>query len=203
MELNRLKARLKTASRGHKLLKDKTDEMIRRFSETVRENKALRSLLETEISATLKMFAYAGASVSSRDMELAFLMPTTTVEIECGVKSVMNVPVPSLTLKKTEKKDKFPYSFAFLPSETDAAVNTASALIEKMIKLAELEKTTAMLADEIEKSKRRVNALEYVMIPDLEETIKYISMKLEENDRSGRTRLMKVKSMLAAKDAND
>ena len=203
MELNRLKARLKTAARGHKLLKDKTDEMIRRFSEFARENKALRDSLEAEISRTLKIFLRAQSSVSASDMELAFSMPVTKVDIECGIKSVMNVPVPSIVLKKTEGKDRYPYSFAFLPSETDIAVDTASALIEKMIKLAEIEKTTAMLADEIEKSKRRVNALEYVMIPNLEETIGYIGMKLEENDRSSRTRLMKVKSMLADKDAGN
>ena len=199
MELNKLKSRLKTASRGHKLLKDKTDEMIRRFSEIVRENKALRDSLEEEISSALKEFSYARTIVSKSDIELAFAMPTVSFDIECEVKTIMNVPVPDLSLKKSESKEKYPYSFGFLPSETDFAVDKVSALIEKMIKLAELEKSTAMLADEIEKGKRRVNALEYVMIPDIEETIKYISMKLEENDRSSRTRLMKVKSMLAEK----
>lgn len=199
MELNKLKSRLKTASRGHKLLKDKTDEMIRRFSEIVRENKVLRDSLEKEISSALKEFSYARTTVSKSDIELAFAMPTVSFDIECEVKTIMNVPVPAISLKKSESKEKYPYSFGFLPSETDLAVDKALALIEKMIKLAELEKTTAMLADEIEKGKRRVNALEYVMIPNLEETIKYISMKLEENDRSSRTRLMKVKSMLAEK----
>ena len=199
MELNKLKSRLKTASRGHKLLKDKTDEMIRRFSEVVRENKVLRDSLEKEISSALKEFSYARTTVSKSDIELAFAMPTVSFDIECEVKTIMNVPIPAISLKKSESKEKYPYSFGFLPSETDLAVDKALALIEKMIKLAELEKTTAMLADEIEKGKRRVNALEYVMIPNLEETIKYISMKLEENDRSSRTRLMKVKSMLAEK----
>lgn len=198
MELNKLKARLKTASRGHKLLKDKTDEMIRRFSEIVRENKAMRDALEEEVSVALKEFAYAKTVADKTDIEIAFSMPTVSLEIECGVKTIMNVPVPSLSLKKNQSKERYPYSFAFLPSESDRAVDTVSELIEKLVKLAEIEKSTAMLAEEIEKSKRRVNALEYVLIPDLEETIKYISMKLEENDRSSRTRLMKVKSMLAA-----
>ncbi len=196
MELNKLKARLKTATRGHKLLKDKTDEMIRRFSVIIREDKALRDSVEKDVSDTLKQFSLARTSVSKTDVELAFSMPTVSAELECGVKTVMSVPVPSLDLKISNDQGKYPYSFAFLTGEADSAVDMAGTLLQKLVKLAELEKSTAMLADEIEKSKRRVNALEYVLIPNLEETIRYISMKLEENDRSSRTRLMKVKSML-------
>ncbi|MBQ6727494.1 MAG: V-type ATP synthase subunit D [Clostridia bacterium] len=203
MELSKLKARLKTATRGHKLLKDKTDEMIRKFSDIIREDKALRDSLETEIAGTLKKFSFARTLASKSDIELAFSMPAVSVEIDCGVKTVMNVPVPALTLKKVESKDKYPYSFGFLTGEADVAVDAAGALIEKMVKLAELEKSVAMLADEIEKSKRRVNALEYFMIPNLQETIKYISMKLEENDRSSRVRLMKVKSMMLAESSGE
>lgn len=203
MELSKLKARLKTATRGHKLLKDKTDEMIRKFSDIIREDKALRDSLETEIAGTLKKFSFARTLASKSDIELAFSMPAVSVEIDCDVKTVMNVPVPALTLKKVESKDKYPYSFGFLTGEADVAVDAAGALIEKMVKLAELEKSVAMLADEIEKSKRRVNALEYFMIPNLQETIKYISMKLEENDRSSRVRLMKVKSMMLAESSGE
>lgn len=201
MELSKLKARLKTATRGHKLLKDKTDEMIRRFSDIIREDKALRDSLEADIASTLKKFSFARTLAAKSDIELAFSMPSVSVEIDCDVKTIMNVPVPKLTLKRSEAKDKYPYSFGFLTSEADVAVDAAGALIEKMVKLAELEKAVAMLADEIEKSKRRVNALEYVMIPNLQETIKYIGMKLEENDRSSRVRLMKVKSMMLADNA--
>ena len=197
MELNKLKARLKTATRGHKLLKDKTDEMIRRFSEIVRENKILRDSLEAEISLTLKKFAFAETTTAKSDIDLAFSMPAVSVEIECSVKTVMNVPIPQLTVEKSEGQDPYSYSFAFMTAEADVAVDSAGLLVEKMIKLAEIEKAVAMLADEIEKGKRRVNALEYVLIPDLTETIKYIGMKLEENDRSSRTRLMKVKAMMA------
>ena len=196
MELSRLKTRLKTATRGHKLLKDKTDEMIRRFSEIIREDKTLRDSVEREVSDTLKQFSLARTSVSKSDAELVFSMPAVSSELECSVKTVMSVPVPSLSLSVRENENKYPYSFAFMTGEADSAVDMAGRLIEKLVKLAELEKATAMLADEIEKSKRRVNALEYVLIPNLEETIKYITMKLEENDRSSRTRLMKVKSML-------
>ena len=196
MELGKLKARLKTATRGHKLLKDKTDEMIRRFSEIIREDKALRDSLKADIAETLNKFSVARTLASKIDIELGFAIPAVSLDVDCGVKTVMNIPVPKLAVNKTEKKDKYPYSFAFLTGEADVAVDYAGNLIEKMIQLAELEKSTVMLADEIEKSKRRVNALEYVLIPNLEETIKYITMKLEENDRSSRTRLMKVKSMI-------
>ncbi|MBR5388323.1 MAG: V-type ATP synthase subunit D [Clostridia bacterium] len=196
MELNKLKARLKTATRGHKLLKDKTDEMIRRFSEIIREDKALRDSVEEHIAETLKQFSLARTSAKRSDAELVFSMPAVSAEVECGVKTVMSVPVPSLTLSLSGETGEYPYSLAFMTAEADSAVDMAEDLLQKLIKLAELEKTTAMLADEIEKSKRRVNALEYVLIPNLEETIKYIAMKLEENDRSSRTRLMKVKSML-------
>ena len=151
MELGKLKSRLKTATRGHKLLKDKTDEMIRRFSEIIREDKALRDSLETEISLTLKKFSLARTLASKSDVELAFAMPAVSVEIDCDVKTVMNVPVPKLTLNKSENKGKYPYSFGFLTEEADVAVDAAGALIEKMVKLAELEKATAMLAEEIEK----------------------------------------------------
>ena len=199
MELGKLKARLKTATRGHKLLKDKTDEMIRRFSEIIREDKSLRDSLESDISDTLKKFSFVRTLAPKNDVELAFAIPAVSVEIDCGVKTVMNVPIPALSLQKSENKGKYPYSFGFLTSEADVAVDSAGGLIEKMVKLAEIEKAVAMLADEIEKSKRRVNALEYVMIPNLQETIKYITMKLEENDRSSRTRLMKVKSMIGEK----
>lgn len=196
MELGKLKVRLKTATRGHKLLKDKTDEMIRRFSVIIREDKVLRDSLTADISETLKKFSVARTLASKSDIELAFAIPSVSLDIDCGVKTVMNIPVPELTLERSEAKEKYPYSFAFLTGEADVAVDSAGALIEKMVKLAELEKATIMLADEIEKSKRRVNALEYILIPNLQETIKYISMKLEENDRSSRTRLMKVKSMM-------
>lgn len=196
MELGKLKARLKTATRGHKLLKDKTDEMIRRFSEIIREDKALRDSVEQYVADTLKQFSLARTSVKRSDAELVFSMPAVSAEVQCDVKTVMSVPVPSLTLSLNGKAGEYPYSPAFITSEADSAVDMAENLLQKLIKLAELEKTTAMLAEEIEKSKRRVNALEYVLIPNLEETIKYITMKLEENDRGSRVRLMKVKSML-------
>lgn len=198
MELKRLKTRLKTATRGHKLLKDKTDEMVRRFSVIVRENKKMRDEVENDVTEVLAQFSVARSVMSLRDIERAFSMPSVTVELQCEKTSVMNVEVPKLSLSET-KGEIFPYSFTSVTSEADLAVELVGKVLVKLVKLAEVEKTTAVLADEIEKNKRRVNALEYVMIPSLEETIKYITMKLEENERGSRTRLMKVKSMLEEK----
>ena len=200
MELKKLKARLKTAQRGHKLLKDKTDEMVRRFSVIIRETKAMRDEVEKDVSGVLKQFSVARGLMSRADIELAFSMPSVSVELECATKNIMNVEVPALSLKESRSAAKYPYSFVDITREADYSVELAGKVLVKLVRLAELEKTTMMLAEEIEKSKRRVNALEYVMIPNIEETIRYITMKLDENERSGLTRLMKVKDMIAERD---
>ena len=197
MELNKLKTRLKTATRGHKLLKDKTDEMIRRFSVIIRENKRLREDVENEIKTALSQFSVARSLMSEPEVKLAFSMPSVSVDLSCETENVMSVTVPRLPLSENRAGEKFPYAFTEITSEADKSVELMGKTLAKLVRLAEVEKTAAMLADEIEKSKRRVNALEYIMIPDIEETIKYISMKLEENDRSSRTRLMKVKTMIS------
>jgi len=197
MELKKLKNRLKTAVRGHKLLKDKTDEMVRRFSSLIRENKRLRDEVENDVVETLSQFSVARSLMSLKDIELAFSMPSVSASVECETGNLMSVVVPKLTLSENVSGEKLPYSYIDVTSEADYSVELVGKVLFKLVKLAETEKSTAMLADEIEKSKRRVNALEYVMIPNLEETIKYITMKLEENERSSRTRLMKVKSMIA------
>lgn len=196
MELKRLKARLKTAQRGHKLLKDKTDEMVRRFSVVIKENKKLRDEVENDVANVLAQFSVARSLMRKSEIALAFSMPAVSVDLDCGTSNIMSVNVPKLTLTENRSSEKYPYSFIDVTSEADFAVKLVGDVVAKLVRLAEIEKTTAMLADEIEKGKRRVNALEYVMIPNIEETIKYITMKLEENDRSSRTRLMKVKSML-------
>lgn len=200
MELKKLKARLKTAQRGHKLLKDKTDEMVRRFSAVVRENKQLRDEVEKDVVAVLKQFSTARSFLSKEEIELAFSMPSVSVDLSCGTKNIMSVNTPLLELKEKRSDQIYPYSFVGVTSEADLSVALMGKVLVKLVKLAETEKTTMMLADEIEKSKRRVNALEYVMIPDLEETIAYITMKLDENERGSLTRLMKVKDMLAVKE---
>ena len=199
MELRRLKTRLKTATRGHKLLKDKSDEMIRQFMVYVRENKRLREEIEAELSSALKGFTLARAVSSNAVIEEAVMMPATKAEISLSSDNVMSVEVPSISVVEHEGQDKYPYSFDTVTSELDASIGTLSTLLVKLVKLAEVEKTCNMLADEIEKNRRRVNALEYVMIPQIEETIKYINMKLDENERASSIRLMKVKAMIEQK----
>ena len=196
MELRRLKARLKTAVRGHKLLKDKSDEMIRQFMVYARKNKQLRMETEAALSDALKGFMLARAVSDDQVIEEAVAMPASFVEAEVSTKSVMSVEVPSIKIKERKAQDMFPS----VTAELDDSIVTLNGVVAKMVELAEVEKTCNMLADEIEKNRRRVNALEYVMIPELEETIKYISMKLEEQERSNVVRLMKVKDMIQNRD---
>lgn len=200
MELRRLKARLKTAVRGHKLLKDKSDEMIRQFMVYARKNKQLRMETEAALSDALKGFMLARAVSDDQVIEEAVAMPASFVEAEVSTKSVMSVEVPSIKIKERKAQDMFPYSFSSVTAELDDSIVTLNGVVAKMVELAEVEKTCNMFADEIEKNRRRVNALEYVMIPELEETIKYISMKLEEQERSNVVRLMKVKDMIQNRD---
>lgn len=194
MELKKLKARLVTATRGHKLLKDKSDEMVRRFSVIIKENKKLREEVEAELSEVLKQFSIARSVTASYSAEAAFAMPAVSIEVDCGSKSIMGVDVPVISPVQQQSSESLPYAFSEITGEADYSVEQASKLLPKMLKLAETEKAVRLLADEIERNKRRVNALEYVMIPQLEETIKYIKSKLDENERAAVIRLMKVKS---------
>lgn len=193
MELKKLQARLNTAVRGHKLLKDKSDEMVRIFTVIVREDKALREKVEGELSRVMKQFSVARSVTPSYAAESAFAMPSVSVRAECTTESVMGVDVPKMELKK-DGKGGLPYAFAEMTSEADYSVEMITALLPDLLKLAQTEKRVRMLAEEIERNKRRVNALEYVMIPQLEETIKYIKDKLSENERAAIVRMMKVKN---------
>ncbi len=202
MELTRLKKRLKTAVRGHKLLKDKRDEMIRQFMDIIRRNKELREEVEAQLSSALRSFLLARAAMSPEEIDEALVYPTKEVELSVSKKNIMSVDVPKIEVTEKERDNAFlPYGLAFTAAELDGAVNKLSESLLKMIELAELEKTCNMLADEIEKTRRRVNALEYVMIPEMQENIKYITMKLDENERGSRTRLMKMKDIIQAREA--
>ena len=200
MELTRLKGRLKTATRGHKLLKDKSDEMIRQFMLLIRRNLSLRMEVEKELKKELKKvlgsFMLAKAVSSPTDIEEAVAVPGKRVKIKSGSKNVMSVEVPAFIVDQSEKGEEYPYGFASVTGELDSCIGAMGDLLPKMVELAEVEKTCNMLADEIEKNRRRVNALEYVMIPEFKETIKYITMKLDEAERANTIRLMKVKSMI-------
>ena len=198
MELTRLKKKLVTATRGHKLLKDKRDELMRRFLELVKENKELRMKVEQKISDANKNFVLASAAMSDEVIFAALLAPKQEVYLDIGEKNVMSVDIPVYDIKTRtpDPNDIYSYGYAFTSSELDDAVKSLADILPDMLKLAEIEKSCLMMASEIEKTRRRVNALEHVMIPDTKEKIRYITMKLDENERSTQTRLMKVKDMM-------
>ncbi len=198
MVLNQLKGRLKTARRGHKLLKDKRDELMRQFMDVVRENKVLRERVEEGLTAAFSSLQVASAIMSPEMLEQALLYPRQSVELDMKFKNIMsvNVPLYSFTTKNNDPSEIYPYGFAQTSGELDDALDKMARVFEDMLKLAQVEKTMQLLAEEIEKTRRRVNALEYVMIPELEQNIKYISMKLEENENSTKVRLLKVKEMV-------
>lgn len=198
MELTRLKQKLVSLRRGHKILKDKRDELMRQFLLLVKENKELRIKVENAVKEANKHMVLAGATMSKEEMDIAFMMPVQKVSLDVKKKVIMSVDVPSyeLKLKSPDKSDVYSYGFAFTSGELDASVKTLSDILPDMLRLAEVEKTCQLLSAEIERTRRRVNALEYVLIPEHEETIKYITMKLDENERSNIARLMKVKDMV-------
>ena len=198
MELTRLKKKLVTATRGHKLLKDKRDELMRQFLEKVRENKTLREQVEKGIKAANKNFLLARAGMQDQVLNTAMLAPKQRVSVETGVENVMSVEIPTFDFKTRtpDQNDIFSYGFAFTSSDLDGAVQSLADIFPDMLKLAEIEKSCQLMAVEIAKTRRRVNALEHVMIPELQANIKYISMKLDENERATQIRLMKVKDMV-------
>ena len=198
MELTRLKGKLKTAQRGHKLLKDKRDELMKQFLDVVREERALREEVEQELMKVHDSFTVASALMSGEAMEQALLYPKQSVELTMSFRNVMSVHVPVYDFQTKTKSDSdiYPYGFAATSGELDTAVEALGHVFRKMLKLAEVEKTAQLMAEELEKTRRRVNALEYVLIPNTQETIRYITMKLDENDRATTIRLMKVKDML-------
>jgi len=198
MELTRLKRQLATAKRGHKLLKDKQDEMIRQFMLLIRKNRSLRIEVEEALSQIMKKFSMAKLKMSRVGMIEAMMVPSQSTTIEVGSKSVMNIRIPTVKYE-TQKAIDLTYGFAFTPSELDQSIIDLSHLLPKMIELAQLDKSCDMLSKEIEKTRRRVNAIEFIMIPDMTESIRYIQMKLEDNERSNIIRLMKSKEIILEK----
>ena len=198
MELTRQKKKLATATRGHKLLKDKRDELMRQFLELVRENKTLREKVEEGLEAVNKNFVLARASSSDQALNTALLAPKQEVYLNADTRNVMSVEIPVFTTstRSADEGDIYSYGFAFTSGDLDNAVKSLQELLPDMLRLAEVEKSCQLMAAEIEKTRRRVNALEYVMIPDAQEKIRYITMKLDENERSTQIRLMKVKDMM-------
>ncbi len=198
MELTRLKSSLAVARRGHKLLKDKRDELMRQFLEVVKEAKKLRKTIEDKLSLASRSLSMAGAVLQKEVINSALLLPRQEVTLDVGTKNIMSVNVPTFSpkIRSLAKGDIFSYGYAFTSTDLDEAVLKLDDVTADLIRLSELEKTATLMAGEIERTRRRVNALEYVMIPDYEETIRYITMKLDEQERSNTTRLMKVKDMV-------
>ena len=198
MELTRLKKKLAVATRGHKLLKDKRDELMRQFLEIVKENKSLRVLVEKSIREANKSLIIARSLMQKEALNTALMMPKQQVSIEVSEKNIMSVDVPVFTPKtKTDNPhDIYSYGYAFTSGDLDEGVLTLAKALPNILKLSEQENAAQLMASEIEKTRRRVNALEHVMIPDLKDTIRFITMKLDENERSSQTRLMKVKDLM-------
>ena len=198
MELTRLKKKLQTAKRGHKLLKDKRDELMRQFLILIRENKELRERVEQSIEGCNRNFVLARASMSAEALNTALMAPKQEVYLEADTENIMSVEIPrfSFSTRTSDPSDIYPYGYAFTSADLDSAVKSIADILPDMLKLAECEKACQLMAEEIEKTRRRVNALEHVMIPQTEESIRYISMKLNENERSSQVRLMKVKDMM-------
>lgn len=198
MQLSKLKKQLNTALRGHKMLKDKRDELMRRFLELVKKDMELRQKIEEKLKSCNSDFAAAGAVMSSEMLDESLITTKQKLYTQTSFKNIMSVNVPVFSYEKgsSEGSAIFPYGFAFTSFELDNAVEQLSEISEDLIELAQIEKSCEMMSAEIEKTRRRVNSLEHVLIPRYTETIKYISMKLEENDRSSKARLMKVKDML-------
>lgn len=198
MELTRLKKKLVTATRGHKLLKDKRDELMRQFMDLVRENMELRQKVEAGIRDANRNFVVAKAGMSEEILHTALMAPKQEVYLDISKKNVMSVDIPVFDAKTrtADENDIYSYGFAYTTGDLDAAVKSLADILPDMLRLAESEKGCQLMAAEIEKTRRRVNALEHVIIPETQHNIKYIKMKLDENERSTQIRLMKVKDMM-------
>lgn len=200
MELTKQKKKLATATRGHKLLKDKRDELMRQFLDLVRENKTLREKVEQGVKTANKNFVLARSAMQEEILNVSLMAPRQEIYLEASKRNVMSVEIPKFEYhtKTPDVNDIFPYGFAFTSSDLDDAVKSLQDILPDMLRLAEIEKSCQLMAAEIEKTRRRVNALEHVMIPDMKANIKFIKMKLDENERSTQIRLMKVKDMMLA-----
>lgn len=198
MELTRLKKKLVTAVRGHKLLKDKRDELMRQFLDLAKENMELRKAVEEGIRKTNANFVTAKASMPEEALHTALMAPKQEVYLEAERKNVMSVEIPvfEYRTRTADPNDIYSYGFAFTSGDLDDAIRSLADVLPQMLELAEKEKACQLLAAEIEKTRRRVNALEHVMIPETQESIRYITMKLDENERSSQIRLLKVKDMM-------
>ncbi len=198
MELSRLKERLSLASRGHKLLKDKQDELMRQFISLIRENNEIRNEVEDKIEAGMQSYSIANALLHDNFIGEVLTTPSQSISLSIDQENIMNIRVPQMNFNYENTPDAVSdiyYGYLNSNSELDSAIEQIFEVMPRMLELAEIEKRCQLMADEIEKTRRRVNALEHMTIPQLEETIYFIEMKLEEKERAEITRLIKVKDM--------
>ncbi len=198
MELFSLKEKLVSSRRGHRILKDKQDELMRQFLLIIKETEELREEVDKALKKSSRAMSLAKDIMSDEELEVALMMPTQKIELDASLKTLMNVSVPqfNIKLKSDNRADAYSYGFAFTSEYLDESLKSLSDILPRLINLAEYEKTCHILSSEIERTRRRVNALEHVIIPDYEDTIRYISLKLQETERSTTARLMKVKDMM-------
>ena len=197
-------SRLKTAVRGHKLLKDKQDELMRQFIDMIKKNKKLREKVEEMLQNSFKDFLLSRGVMSDEMLENAIAYPKEKIGVEVKKKNIMSVNVPQMTFVRENERNQgmiYPYGYAQTSADLDDAIDGLNSVMDNLLELAEVEKACQLMADEVEKTRRRVNALEYMTIPQLQETIRFIQMKLDENERGSITRLMKVKDMMSKKEA--
>lgn len=197
MELKRLKDRLRTAQRGHRLLKDKRDELMRQFLRTAREAETLRNEVETMLPMVYRAFAMAAALTGTAPLEQALLCAGEKPALRYAEKKVMSVSVPVYGIQTTAPENlPISYGFAETSGALDEAVMAIRQALPTLLALAQAEKSVQIMAEELERTRRRVNALEYVLIPRTQASVRTITMRLEENDRATITRLMKVKELV-------
>jgi len=199
MELTKLKNQLQMTSRGHKLLKDKQDEMIRRFMLIIEEAKSLRAKVDDSLSLTMQQYKAASARSNPHVLYEALMLPSNEIKLKFSKKNVMSVHVPTIKIEETGQKS-LTYGLSSTPASLDKAILKLEELLPNLIKLAEIDKQINMLAREIEKTRRRVNAIEHIMIPELQVNIKRVIMKLDDNERSNTVRMMKSKEIVTDKE---
>lgn len=199
MELLKLRGRVRMAKRGHKLLKDKRDELMKVFLSVVKEVRTVRGQVETLLAAAYRSFLVARAVMSRETMEEALMSPTPPLQLQTSWRPIMNVAVPEFAIDTQDAFGFYAYGLATTSPELDSALGAFAEVLPQLVRLAQLERTVELLSDEIARTRRRVNALEYILIPELQATVKSIAMRLGEMERSNTTRLMKIKDIVRAK----
>lgn len=195
-ELNDIKDKLASAERGHKLLKDKQDGLMKQFIEMIRKNNQLRIEVEEVLSQSFADFLIASASMSPEMLEEAVSFPKQELTVDIKTRNFMSVDIPIMEFHRGSEENMYPYGYVNTSAELDDAISKLNKVMDKLLELAQVEKACQLMASEIETTRRRVNALEYKRIPDYLDTVKFIEAKLAEKERETNTKLMKVKDIV-------